>query len=98
MVDLIMTDSTAPRRECWTLAKTARIAIQITITTISRTAAFETGGVWDFLVVLSCGFTNQYPSGNCLRKHVSPHQFIRSAEMALMTRSLSPAYSFFPDD
>jgi hypothetical protein len=40
-VDLATTTSTASRRERWTLAKTARIARQITITAINRTAVFE---------------------------------------------------------
>jgi hypothetical protein len=44
VVDLIATVSTTSRRERWTLAKTARIARQNTITAINRTAVFEARG------------------------------------------------------
>jgi hypothetical protein len=62
VVDLTATTSTASRRERWTLAKTASVAKQITITAINRTAVFGARGVGDFSVLLSGGFTTQYPS------------------------------------
>src|SRR6476620_4666180 len=94
-VDLTATTSTASRRECWTLAKTASIARQITITAINKTAVFGARGVGDFSVLSSGKFTTQYPSEHRKRKRARAHHSRLNAEMAFMTRSLSRAYKFF---
>ena len=87
----------ASRRERWTLAKTASIARQITITAINKTAVFGARGVGDLSVLSSGRFTTQYPSAHRKRKRRSMHHSMRKAEMAFITRPLSSAYRFFPD-
>jgi hypothetical protein len=84
-----VTTSTASRRERSTLAKTASIARQITLTAINRTAVFGARGVGDFSVLSSGRFTTQYPSEHRKRKRASAHHSKRSAEIAFMTRSLT---------
>jgi hypothetical protein len=67
-VDLTVTASTASRRERWTLAKTASIARQITITAIKKIAVFGALDVGDFSVLTSGRLTTQYPSEHHKRK------------------------------
>ena len=68
IVDRIVTASTLSRLERWRLAKTARIARQITIAAINRIAVFEAPGAGDSPVVLSCESITQYSSEHHNRK------------------------------